>query len=265
MRRVFPEQSWPESWKQAYFYDLQEVWGQAGHRGYAYAYANRRRKTLDLVREAAPPGASVLDVAAAQGNFTLALAEAGYRVTWNDLRAELEGYVRAKRETGEVSYAPGNVFELGFESEFDCVLITEIIEHVAHPDEFLRKTARMVRPGGCVVLSTPNGAYFRNKLGRFSDCRDPAQFETVQFRPDADGHIFLLWPEEITELAARAGLALEKQELFTNPLTAGHLGLELLLKMLPRGFVEGVERAGQGLPWAVRRKVMTACAARFRK
>ena len=40
------------------------------------------------------------------------MAEMGYVVTWNDLRAELVDYVRMKRETGDLSFAAGNAFEL---------------------------------------------------------------------------------------------------------------------------------------------------------
>lgn len=42
------------------------------------------------------------------------------------------------------------------------VLMTEIIEHVAHPDEFLTRIASLVRPGGWVIITTPNGGYWRN-------------------------------------------------------------------------------------------------------
>jgi hypothetical protein len=59
------------------------------------------------------------------------------------------------------------VFILGAE-RFDAVLATEVIEHVAHPDEFLRQLA-----GGVLIVTTPNGAYFRNKLPRFSGSRTP--------------------------------------------------------------------------------------------
>ncbi|MEE2638253.1 MAG: hypothetical protein VYE68_13605 [Acidobacteriota bacterium] len=75
MRRVTPDDTWPESWKYSYPYDLQEVYGQVSCRGYAYAYENRRSRTLALIEEVVPAGARVLDVAAAQGNFSLALAE----------------------------------------------------------------------------------------------------------------------------------------------------------------------------------------------
>jgi SAM-dependent methyltransferase len=114
MREVVPEASWPQSWIVSYTYDREEVFGTPTNWGYALAYRNRRQETLKLVTEAIEPGATVLDLAAAQGNFTLALAERGYRVTWNDLRADLAGYVQKKHERGEVAYAAGNAFELNF-------------------------------------------------------------------------------------------------------------------------------------------------------
>ena len=115
MRRVHAEATWPESWKLSYAYDLEEVYGEATHRGYANAYRERRRHTLNLVTEALAPGSQILDIAAAQGNFSIALAEMGYRVTWNDLRAELADYVRMKHERGDLVFAPGNAFELTFD------------------------------------------------------------------------------------------------------------------------------------------------------
>jgi 2-polyprenyl-3-methyl-5-hydroxy-6-metoxy-1,4-benzoquinol methylase len=265
MKRVYLEKSWPESWKYSYPYDLEEVYGEITNRGYAYAYDNRRRHTLRLLTEVLTPGARILDIAAAQGNFSLALAEMGYDVTWNDLREDLADYVKLKHERGKIQFAFGNVFDLSFPSSFDAVLITEIIEHVAHPDDFLVKTAQLVRPGGYVIMTTPNGAYFKNTLPKFSDCPDLSVYEAVQFKPNSDGHIFLLHPDEIQPLAFRAGLAVEEVALFTNPLTNGHMKMEVLLRALPRSLVNTIETVTRHLPAPMRRKLLFQIAARFRK
>jgi 2-polyprenyl-6-hydroxyphenyl methylase/3-demethylubiquinone-9 3-methyltransferase len=265
MKRVYLEASWPDSWKYSYPYDLEEVYGEIRNPGYAYAYESRRRETLRMLTEVLAPGARVLDIAAAQGNFSLTLAEMGYKVTWNDLRGDLAEYVRLKHERGEIDFAPGNAFELSFPTPFDAVLITEVIEHVAHPDEFLAKTAQLVRPGGYVVMTTPNGAYFRNTLPKFSECPDPRIFESVQFRPNADGHIFLLHPDELPMLAARAGLELEQVSLFTNPLTNGHMKLGGALKVFPRPLVNGIETLTELLPPPLRRRLLIQMAARLRR
>jgi 2-polyprenyl-3-methyl-5-hydroxy-6-metoxy-1,4-benzoquinol methylase len=255
---------WPASWRQCYAYDKLEVFGDLSHRGYAYAYQNRRAAALQLLVEGLKPGARILDVAAAQGNFSIALAEMGYRVTWNDLRQDLVGYVQAKHEYGDLAFAPGNAFELDFDERFDAVLATEVIEHVAHPDAFLRQLATLVKPGGHIVITTPNGGYFRNRLPRFSDCPDPSQFEAIQFGPDGDDHIFLLHADEIERFAAAASLAVERLSLFTTPLTNGHVKLEPVLHVLPRRLVDAIERLGQRAPAAWARRLMVHTATRLR-
>ncbi|PZR71612.1 MAG: SAM-dependent methyltransferase [Chthoniobacterales bacterium] len=265
MKHIHLQETWPQSWKESYFYDQSEIYGAISHHGYAYAFENRRRETLRLLTEVLAPGSRILDIAAAQGNFSLALAELGFDVTWNDLRAELADYVRLKYERGQIHFAAGDAFALEFPSLFDGVLITEIIEHVAHPDDFLAKAAALVRPGGYIVMTTPNGAYFKNTLPKFSECADPSVFESLQFKPNADGHIFLLHPDEIEPLARRAGLRAEEIALFTSPLTAGHVKTEQLLKMLPRRIVEIAESATQRLPSALKRKALVQMAVRFRK
>jgi 2-polyprenyl-3-methyl-5-hydroxy-6-metoxy-1,4-benzoquinol methylase len=265
VKRLVPETTWPESWKQSYSYDLEEVYGVDRQSGYALAYQNRRQVTLDLITSALAPGARVLDVAAAQGNFSLTLAEMGYDVTWNDLRAELADYVRLKHERGTIRYAPGNAFDLAADAVYDGIVMTEVIEHVAHPDELLARAACLLRPGGCIVLTTPNGAYFRNRLPRFTDCPDPAVYESVQFKPNADGHIFLLHPDEMATLARRAGMRIERLVLFTNPLTHGHLRTASLVRVLPAGLVDVLESASRKLPPPLGKRCLIQMAARLRK
>lgn len=265
MRKPVFSADWPDTWKVSYQYDLEEIYGPITCRGYAYAYANRRRETLDMVKRVAPPGARVLDVAAAQGNFSLSLAELGYRVTWNDLRADLAEYVKLKWEKGDIEYAPGNAFDLAGQTEFDVVVITEVIEHVAHPDDFLCKIGKLVKPGGHVVMTTPNGGYFLNDLPKFSECRDASQFETMQFQPGSEGHIFLLHEDEIGRFAAKAGLEVREIRLFTNPLTHGHLKTELALKILPRSLVNLFERFTCALPGPFRRRLHASMSVVFQR
>jgi 2-polyprenyl-6-hydroxyphenyl methylase/3-demethylubiquinone-9 3-methyltransferase len=263
VKRLALDAAWPPSVRESHRYDELELWGSAANPGYTYAYRNRFDITIGLVSRAARPPARVLDLAAAQGNFTLTLAEMGYDVVWNDLRAELADYVRQKHERGKVEFIPGNVFDLPAErvGRFDVVLATEVIEHVAHPDRFLAKLAGFLKPDGAIVVTTPNGGYCRNRLPRFSDCPDPSAFEAVQFRPNSDGHIFLLHPDEIVSLAQKAGLTVERLILFNNPLTSGHVKTGPLLRLLPRGLVHLLERATRKLPPAVRRPLSAQLAA----
>jgi 2-polyprenyl-3-methyl-5-hydroxy-6-metoxy-1,4-benzoquinol methylase len=266
MKRPTPEAAWPDSWQTAYNYDLIEVFGDNTKlNGHARAYRQRMDRTLELIQSVTPPGASVLDIAAAQGNFSLRLAELGYRVTWNDLRAELAAYVMCKHEHGDVHLLPGDVFALPETEQYQTVLITEIIEHVAHPDAFLCQVARLVRPGGHIVMTTPNGAYFANRLPKFSECADPSLFEAHQFKPDGDGHIFLLHAEEVPPLASSAGLDILSIELFTTFLAAGRLRTQALLSLTSPDMLRRIERFCHGLPPFLAARVFTQMAVCFRK
>lgn len=265
MRTVTPSPDWPESWKHVYEFDRVEVFGDASNPGHTRAYQTRARHLLEMAAAVLKPGDRVLDLAAAQGNFTLWLAERGYDVTWNDLRADLEGYVRLKYEHGTVRYASGNAFELRFNELFDLVIVTEIIEHVAHPDQFLAQVASLTRPGGYVLLSTPNGGYALSDRPRFSDTPDPSQYEAMQFQPDASGHIFLLHEDELAPLAKAAGLTVREVRLFTNPLTNGHLKMAPLHRIVPSAAIDAAEAATRRLPRALQRRMHTAMAALLRR
>jgi 2-polyprenyl-3-methyl-5-hydroxy-6-metoxy-1,4-benzoquinol methylase len=267
MRLPAPEPDWPASWRTSYEYDTLELVPGEPRRehGYVYSYRRRRAVALTFVRRVAKPPASVVDIGAAQGNFTLSLAELGYRVTWNDLRPELAGYVRLKQRSGEVRYMPGEIFHLPPTEEHDVALATEIIEHVAHPDSFLDTIKGFVKPGGFVVLTTPNGGYFRNRLRRFSECDNPSQFESHQFRPDADGHIFLLHPDELKRLAEQAGFELVELRLFSTSLTHGWLGTRLLLPHIPESAVRAVDGLVSRLPASIHRRLATDMAVLLRR
>jgi 2-polyprenyl-3-methyl-5-hydroxy-6-metoxy-1,4-benzoquinol methylase len=108
MRRVDRQDDWPQSWKDSYVIDREEIYVEISNHGYACAYENRRRQTLRLLTEVLAPGARILNLAGAQGNLSLALAEMGYDVTWNDLREELVDYVRLKYDWGQLQFAPGS-------------------------------------------------------------------------------------------------------------------------------------------------------------
>lgn len=267
MNRLAYDDSWPESWKLRHLYDELELWGSRNNLGYVYQYRIRHGWSIRSIEELVPAGSEILDVAAAGGNFTLPLAEKGYRVTWNDLRADLVAMVKQKYESGHVEFAPGNIFDLATQwvGRFDAVLAAEVIEHVAHPDEFLACLAEALKPGGRLFLTTPNGAYFRNGLPRFSDCSDPTLFESVQFKPNSDGHIFLLYCDEIESLAGRAGLSVEHIAVTTNPLTRGHVKLGHLLTYLPESLVLRIEEATRKLPRVLRDKLHCQTMAILRK
>src|SRR5262245_19456038 len=48
------------------------------------------------------------------------------------------------------------------DNSFDCAIAVEVLEHVEEDDLFVSEVYRVLKPGGCFVMSTPNGDYVRN-------------------------------------------------------------------------------------------------------
>lgn len=258
-------QGWPQSWKDAYRFDRVELYGDRTNLGRTYQYRNRLATVMALVRSVIGPGARVLDVAAAQGNYSIALAREGYCVTWNDIREELAGYVEMKAAGLPIDYRAGDILRLGL-SGFDLALMGEVIEHVAHPDVFLAHAATLVRPGGYVLMTTPNGEYAGHNLPKFSDCADPSRYEAIQFGSDSEDHIFLLHEDELGWLTRNAGLCITALRRINNPLTNGHSFLRHALPLVPRGVVMTIERATERfLPAAFGRKLHSGYVVLLRR
>ena len=226
------------------------------------AYGRMRAlTTLNLAASLKPR--RLLEVAAGDAALSASIIGAGASACANDLRAEELREALAHFENGPLIKAlPGNVLDLdpARTGLFDLVAACEVIEHVAHPVELLRHLKRFLEPGGRILLTTPNGAYFRNFLPTYSQIKNESDLEARQFRRDADGHLFLITPGELAALVARVGLEVERLELFATPFITGHCGFSRLRGTAPVAICYGVEKLSQRLPAALKEKF---CFAMF--
>ncbi len=49
------------------------------------------------------------------------------------------------------------------DNEYDIVVSVEVLEHVAQDELFLREVSRVLKPGGCFLMTTPNGDFVVNR------------------------------------------------------------------------------------------------------
>jgi len=113
-----------------------------------------------VVERAELKGARVLDVGCGGGIFSEALARAGAQVTGIDLsRAALATAGLHALESGlAIDYRESSA-EAHAEvapAAYDVVTCMEMLEHVPDPASVIAALARLVRPGGTVVVSTLN-------------------------------------------------------------------------------------------------------------
>lgn len=106
-----------------------------------------------------PQGLKMLDLPCGAGAFSARLASAGIDVTPMDIEAVTPFYAdENKRILGDANQP------LPFaDSSFDAVVTIEGIEHLENPTFFLRECARVTRPGGMVIMSTPNVDSLRSR------------------------------------------------------------------------------------------------------
>jgi ubiquinone/menaquinone biosynthesis C-methylase UbiE len=105
----------------------------------------------------------VLDVGAGTGWLSEMLAERGFETSAVDLG--LDSIRRAKKrlegKSAQPSFFEGDVYALPCRSgSFDACVAVEILEHLEKPADALLEIARVLRPGGFLVVATP----FREKI-----------------------------------------------------------------------------------------------------
>ncbi|KOG64377.1 SAM-dependent methyltransferase [Streptomyces griseoflavus] len=120
-------------------------------------------RALGPVRAGARPG-TVLDIGCGDGSAaaTASAALPGHRIVgvdWSQdaLRraaARIPYVVRGELGDGGLPFADGAA---------DAVLFSEVIEHLVDPDAALDELRRVLRPGGHLMLSTPNLAAWYNR------------------------------------------------------------------------------------------------------
>jgi ubiquinone/menaquinone biosynthesis C-methylase UbiE len=140
----------------AHFDDYAPVYEEAafGNAGLAYV-GDREITAIDRALRGVVPG-DVLDAGAGTGRITRALTGFGWDVTALDISAEmLERIARTVPGTKTVGGALGE--PLPFDDEaFDAVVSMRVLKYVADLDAAMREIARVVRPGGHVVLEFTN-------------------------------------------------------------------------------------------------------------
>jgi 2-polyprenyl-6-hydroxyphenyl methylase / 3-demethylubiquinone-9 3-methyltransferase len=101
-------------------------------------------------------GKTALDVGCGAGLLAEPLARLGANVTGVDASSELIAVAREHAEAMglAVDYRAADVLDIA--GRFDLVTCMEVIEHVADPAAFVGALAKLLAPGGLLILSTPN-------------------------------------------------------------------------------------------------------------
>jgi 2-polyprenyl-3-methyl-5-hydroxy-6-metoxy-1,4-benzoquinol methylase len=121
--------------------------------GDEYAYV------ISRLRACVPKGSSVLEVGCGFGYLTYSLNRSGYNATGVDV-SEIS-VNRATKTYGPYYQCIGlNDFSQLHGRRFDCIVLTEVLEHVMDPISFLNSLKSLLTENGLILLTTPNKSAF---------------------------------------------------------------------------------------------------------
>jgi 2-polyprenyl-6-hydroxyphenyl methylase/3-demethylubiquinone-9 3-methyltransferase len=163
-------------------------------------------------------GLSVLDIGCGGGLVSEPVARLGGTVTGIDPAAEnIEAARRhASGQDLTIDYRASLVEDLAAEGRtFDCVLCLEVVEHVPDVAAFLATCAKLVRPGGLMILSTIN-----RTLKAYALAIVGAEYILRWLPVGTHQWERFVTPDELARHAETAGLSVSAREgLVYNPLT----------------------------------------------
>jgi HAD superfamily hydrolase (TIGR01549 family) len=145
------------------------------------------------------PGELILDVGCGSGYYTRELIGRGATVTATEYAPAT--LAQAIRNLGalaaQVDFRLEDAQSLSFsDAAFHKVLLTEVIEHVPHPERAIGEAARVLRPGGLLVASTPsrfsplNVAYgLKRRVRRYAFNEHLHEFTPFSFRRLLERHL----------------------------------------------------------------------------
>jgi SAM-dependent methyltransferase len=111
-----------------------------------------------LQRRRLLPGARVLEIGCGAGDFAARMAEGGARsVIGQDFAPVAVDRAIGRFRQENLSFEVGDIESIRYPRDhFDVVVSCETVEHVAHPRRAISELARVLRPGGTLLLTTPN-------------------------------------------------------------------------------------------------------------
>lgn len=184
----------------------------SGHPMQRFWHGGKLTMIDQLIRPHLRAGSRILEVGCGAGNLLVQAAVPGSYPMALDLSMQALTFVRSRfRESASAVDAPGGYaclqaigesIPLADES-FDCVLLSEVIEHLDAPQFSVREAARVLKPGGRLLVTTPNYRSFWPVMEWAVDRLNMAP------RMAGEQHVSRFHPASLRQMLVETGLRME--------------------------------------------------------
>jgi SAM-dependent methyltransferase len=180
------------------------------------------RGTMGLSRDA---GISLLDFGCGDGAFLRHMRSLGWTVSGveQDPRAAEVARQLIGQESIHTSIDDARAKA---PDGYDVITLSHVIEHLLDPIGTLQECASALRPGGKLVITTPN-----------TESRGHRYFQRNWLHLDPPRHITLYNPGTLTDLARRAGFKVERVE---TPASSSHFVYQASIQLELHGSLPGI-------------------------
>jgi 2-polyprenyl-3-methyl-5-hydroxy-6-metoxy-1,4-benzoquinol methylase len=196
------------------------------------------RRTIPLVE-----GHSVVDVGCYSGEFVAELLRRDPSRDVAGVDYDEEGLKLARLLHPELveRYRRSSAYDLDLPDEsVDCVTFQEVIEHLEGPAVAIKEINRVLRPGGVLVVTTPNAyalshfvAFARSELVRRIRRQKPALADAVFYDAwEWNRHIYCWTPSTLLTLLRVNGFAYDHHTYAADPSTFAGRALHRALPFL---------------------------------
>ncbi len=139
----------------------------------------------------------LLDVGCGEATFLRLAQQEGWQVSGTELS------VAAVAQAADLDVRRGEVWEVGLPSDsFDVVTSWHVIEHASDPKKMVAELFRLVRPGGWMVLATPNVHDYIFRLGYLAG---RGRWPTLYEDDERELHLFHFSAETLSKLVRAVG------------------------------------------------------------
>lgn len=171
---------------------------------------------------------SILEIGSGLGYLTYSLNKAGYDAKGIDISED--AVAKANKRYGNY-FEYKNLFTITEEVEkYDCVIMTEVIEHVESPILFIEAALKLLKPEGKLIVTTPN--------------KSATESGTIWHSDFPPVHLWFFTEESIKRIANKFGKNcefvdfIEYSKKFYSPMYAGTI--EDIQRNVPRLDNDGV-------------------------